>query len=129
LFQTWLFYFNGLGYGFAEIYDFTDDSMFNGRYAFAYDRVDAEMQKQYSVTEIRLSPIAIGPITLYKFPNVRGVGAWKYLFRTDDFLIKERPKHKYLQAIPKSDNWAEMPWWEELPCDKRGSPEYVEANL
>ena len=117
---------HGLGYGFAEIYDFTDDSMFDGRYAFAYERVDAEMQNKYSMTEIRLSPIAIGPITLYKFPNVRGVGAWKYLFRTDDFLIKERPKHKYLQAIPRSDNWAEMPWWEELPCDKRGAPEYVD---
>jgi hypothetical protein len=117
---------HGLGYGFAEVYDFTDDSMFDGRYVFAYDRIDAEAQKEYSITEIRSNLIALGPITLYKFPNVRGVGAWKYLFRTDDFLITERPSYKYLQAATRGNNWTESPWWYKAPCDMKKLPDYVD---
>ena len=117
---------HGLGYGFAEVYDFTDDSMFNGRYAFVYDRVDTDIKKEYSITEIRSREIAIGPITLYKFPNVRGIGAWKYLFKTEDFLITDRPSHKYSQAAILGNNWAESPWWHKCPYDMQKLPEYVD---
>lgn len=109
---------HGLGYGFSEVYDFTDDSMFDGRYAYAYNRRDENVLPEYNMNEIRSSGIALGPITFYKFPNVRGIGAWKYLFQTNDFLISERPETKSLQSLyNRSDNWAEMNEWFRWPHD------------
>ena len=29
-----------LGFGFAEVYDFTDHSMFDGRLVYVYDKID-----------------------------------------------------------------------------------------
>ena len=80
-----------LGYGFAEVYDFTDDSPFDGRYVYVYDRVEEVIRKDYDIADIRSSNIAPEPITLYKFPNVKGIRSWKYLFQTSDFLITTRP--------------------------------------
>ncbi|HEY4285959.1 MAG TPA: hypothetical protein VGN00_02560 [Puia sp.] len=117
------------GYGFAEVYDFTDDSMFDGRYVFAYDRIDADVKKDYSITEIRSNAVAIGPITLYKFPNVRGVGAWKYLFKTDDFLITKQPPYKYLQAAVCGNNWTESPWWYKAGPGTNKLPDYIDYEM
>jgi hypothetical protein len=109
---------HGLGYGFSEVYDFTDDSMFDGRYGYAYNRRDEGILAEYSMNEIRSSGVALGPITFYKFPNVRGIGAWKYLFQTSDFLISERPTSKALQGMHnRNDNWAEMKEWFRWPYD------------
>lgn len=107
---------HGLGYGFSEVYDFTDDSMFDGRYAFAYNRRDENVLPEYNMNEIRSSGVALGPIIFYKFPNIRGIGAWKYLFQTSDVLISERPPSKALQGMHnRNDNWAEMNEWFRWP--------------
>ncbi|HEV2479675.1 MAG TPA: hypothetical protein VGS79_08415 [Puia sp.] len=109
---------HGLGYGFSEVYDFTDESMFDGRYGFAYNRRDVNVLAKYNIDEIRSSGIALGPITFYKFPNVKGIGAWKYLYQTNDFKISERPMSKSLQGMHnRNDNWAEMKEWFRWPYD------------
>jgi hypothetical protein len=118
---------HNLGYGFAEVYDFTDESMFDGRYVYVYDRIDKEIQKAYKMQEIRLCPIVLGPITLYKFPNVRGLHAWRYLFQTPDLLLLERPPYKFCQTlIFKNDNWADLPDWVRGPYDMRKPRIYVD---
>jgi len=115
-----------LGYGFAEVYDFTDDSMFDGRYAFVYNFVDDEVVAEYEMDRIRSSGIALGPITFYKFPNVRGKGAWKYLFRTSDFLLTARPSSKELRGMHnRNDNWNDLGDWYRAPYDLKKMPEFV----
>lgn len=117
---------HGLGYGFSEVYDFTDDSMFDGRYGYAYNRRDENILEEYRMNEIRSSGVALGPITFYKFPNVRGIGAWKYLFQTNDFLISERPPCKSLQGLEnRNDNWAEMHEWFCWPHDLKQQRKFV----
>lgn len=119
---------HGLGYGFSEVYDFTDDSMFDGRYAYVYNKIDYKLTKEYNMNEIRSSSVALGPITFYKFPNLRGIGAWKYLFQTTDFLITitMRPASKELRGMHhKNDNWAELGDWYQSPHDLRKLPKYV----
>jgi hypothetical protein len=101
-----------LGFGFAEIYDFTDHSMFDGRYAYVYARIDPKEQAGYSMQEIRSSSIALGPITLYKFPNIKGVHSWKYLFQTTDFLLNDIPVTKnYRGLLFKDNNWDNLTEW------------------
>lgn len=96
-----------LGYGFAEVYDFSDvhhsaDSII----VFVYNRVDKDSKKTYTPAEITSIGIALGPITLFKYPNSRGVGAWKFLFQTDTFLVEERPVRKAAQDLaPWVYNW------------------------
>lgn len=95
-----------LGYGFAEVYDFTDLSMFDGRIVYVFSRYDKEEKLSYNLAEIRKAGIALGPIRLYKFPNIRGLHSWKYLFKADSLLISELPETKELQGLHwKDDNW------------------------
>jgi hypothetical protein len=76
---------HGLGYGFSEVYDFTDDSMFDGRYAFVYNKIDQVVCKEYRIDDIRKSGIALGPITFYKFPNVRVMALGNIFFKLSIF--------------------------------------------
>jgi hypothetical protein len=117
---------HGLGYGLSEVYDFTDHSMFDGRYAYVYNKIDSTVAREYNMDAIRATGIALGPITFYKFPNVRGIGAWKYLFQTADFLLTERPPSKELRGMhQKNDNWAELGDWYQAPYDMKKMPSYV----
>ncbi|HWK03667.1 MAG TPA: hypothetical protein VNS58_08545 [Puia sp.] len=118
---------HGLGYGFAEVYDFTDDRPFDGRYVYVYDRVEGAIRKDYDMADIRSSKIALGPITLYKFPNVKGILSWKYLFQTSDFLITTRPNSKELRGMHnKNNNRAELGDWYKAPYNMQKMPDYVD---
>jgi hypothetical protein len=77
---------HNLGYGFAEVYDFTDHSMFDGRIVYVYNRRGKKDEKNYELSEIRETGIALGPIRLYKFPAARGLHSWKYLFKSDELI-------------------------------------------
>ncbi len=118
-----------LGYGFAEIYDFTDElSMFEGRIVYVYNKHDKEAYPSYELSAIRETGIALGPIRLHKFPNTRGLHSWKYLFKTDDFLIYEVPETKELQGLHwKEDNWDNFKGkWYKSNYDKKHLPNYVD---
>jgi len=119
---------HGLGYGFAEVYDFTDHSMFDGRIVYVFNRLDKDEKKNYDFSDIRSSGIALGPIRLYKFPNTRGLHSWKFLFKTDNLLINELPETKELQGLEwKDDNWNNFKgqWYSSNYGPKR-LPTYVD---
>jgi len=100
-----------LGYGFAEVYDFTDESMFDGNVVYVYNKVDAVDQKVYSLEEITSSDFALGPIRLHKYPATRGLYAWRYLFQNQKFFITELPPHKDQRGLPTDDNWDNLDGW------------------
>ena len=103
---------HNLGYGFAEVYDFTDHSMFDGRIVYVYNRRDKNDEKNYLLSEIKETGIALGPIRLYKFPAARGLHSWKYLFKSDELIITELPETKELHGLTiKDDNWSNFKTW------------------
>ena len=117
-----------LGFGFAEVYDFTDHSMFDGRIVYVFNRLDKTEKSSYDISEIRKTGIALGPIRLYKFPNTRGLRSWKFLSQTDDLLISELPETKELQAFhSKNDNWDNFKGkWYSSNYDRKQLPTYVD---
>jgi hypothetical protein len=115
-----------LGYGFAEVYDFTDDSMFDGRIIYVFNRLDKTEEKEYSYSEIRATGITLGPIRLYKFPNIRGLNAWKFLFRVTDFIIDSLPETKELRGVETDNNWDNLADWYSSNYDSKNQmPTYV----
>jgi hypothetical protein len=115
-----------LGFGFAEVYDFTDISMFDGRIIYVFNRLDSQMKAQYAISEIKDSGIALGPIRLYKFPNTRGIRSWKYLFRSENMLITSLPETKELQEFNiKENNWDNLKTWRRSIKDLREPIKYV----
>lgn len=115
-----------LGYGFAEVYDFTDVHSADGIIVFVYNRVDRDVKKYYKQTEITESRIALGPITLFRYPNSRGIGAWKYLFQSDSFLINERPIRKCAQDLtPWIYDWNTLKRWHKSDWNTKEGPVYV----
>jgi hypothetical protein len=119
-----------LGFGFAEIYDFTDDSMFDGRIVYVFNRSDKGEELNYELSEIRESGIALGPIRLHKFPNTRGLHSWKFILQTKDLLIHDLPETKELQGL----HWLDNNWdnfkgkWYNSNYDKKGLPIYVDYD-
>jgi hypothetical protein len=115
-----------LGFGFAEAYDFTDTHSFDGNMVFVFNRIDKEIQKNYSLNEIAASGIALGPIRLASYPNSRGVGAWKYLFKHDSFIIEEPNVAKEAQDLtPMVFDWSKLKRWHKSGWDALKGPEYV----
>ena len=117
---------HGLGYGFAEVYDFTDHSMFDGRVVYIYNRHDKIDQNEYVYSDIKKTGIALGPIRLYKFPNTRGLHSWKFLLQTDELLIHSLPETKELRGLEsKDDNWDNLGDWYSSNYDRKQMPTFV----
>ncbi len=116
-----------LGFGFAEVYDFTDHSMFDGRLVYVYNKIDNKNEKEYKISEIRDSKIALGPIRLYKFPASRGLHSWKLLFKIDELLITELPDTKENHSLSfKDDNWNNIKTWYKSKRDFNNPIVYVD---
>lgn len=117
---------HNLGYGFAEVYDFTDHSMFDGRIVYVFNEHDKTGTREYSCSEIRATGIALGPIRLHKFPNIRGLHAWKYLFQNKELLIQAIPETKELRGIESKDNnWDNLVDWYGSSYDREKMPIFV----
>jgi hypothetical protein len=115
-----------LGFGFAEAYDFTDIHSADGSIVFVYNRVDKDIKKSYKLEEITSSGIALGPIRLFRYPNSRGIGAWKYLFKQDNFIIEEPNITKDAQDLtPLVYNWDTLRRWHTSDYGMKESPCYV----
>jgi len=116
-----------LGYGFAEVYDFTDHSMFDGRIVYVYNRRDKKDEINYVLSEIKETGIALGPIRLYKFPAARGLNSWKYLFKSDELIITELPETKELHGLSfKDDNWNNFKTWYKSNRDFKKPLVYID---
>ena len=118
---------HNLGFGFAEVYDFTDElSMLDGRLAYVYNKNDKEEKANYELSEIRKTGLALGPIRLYKFPATRGLYSWKYLFQTDNLLITSIPETKELHGLHvKDNNWNNFKTWYKSNRDFKKPLVYV----
>jgi len=114
------------GFGFAEVYDFRDISSFDGTKVFVYNRIDSKSLKLYYESEITSSGIALGPISLYKYPNSRGIGAWKFLFKTNKYIIEEPPVAKdALDLAPWKYDWSILEKWHKSDRDSRSQLIYM----
>jgi len=115
-----------MGFGFAEVYDFTDIHSADGRIVFIYNRLDKETKKSYKLEEITSSGIALGPIRLYRYPNSKGIGAWKFLMKHDNFIIEEPNFSKDAQDLtPMVYNWDTLKSWHRSDYGMKESPRYV----
>jgi len=111
---------HSLGYGFAEVYDFTDQIMVDGRVVYVFNKLEEDEKAKHSFSELRGTGISLGPIRLYKFPATRGLHSWKYLFKTDEFLIEELPETKVLHGLEyKDNNWNNFTTWYKSSQDVR----------
>ena len=100
------------GFGFAEAYDFSDDHPFSGRLIFVYNLIVDNLEQNVSLAKIVSSGIALGPITLWRYPNSRGKGAWKFLGKMNRYIIDAYPSAKDLRANPfLHNNWSEFDKW------------------
>ena len=103
---------HNFGYGFAEIYDFTDQSSFSGRIIFVYNLILRKIETHSSIDKIVKSGIALGPITLWKFPNARGKGAWKFITKIDTYIIETYPHAKDLRSLLHLyKDWSKFDKW------------------
>ena len=103
---------HNLGYGFAEIYDFTDIHDFDGVVCYVYNRLDKEISPEYNLIDITKSGISLGPIRLNRIPPTRGKYASKLIGQKSDFLINKEPVSKQLQSlIIKHQNWNNFNEW------------------
>jgi hypothetical protein len=117
-----------LGFGFAEVYDFTELAS-DGLIVYVYNRHDVDSRHLYIHSEIKRKGIALGPLRLYRRPNVRGLYAWKYLFQIQEFLIEEIPPSKEFQGVHPGTNWdASGKRWYRSDYDNRKLPDYVEHS-
>jgi hypothetical protein len=115
-----------LGFGFAEVYDFTDISMFDGRLVYVFNKNDTKVEKEYVLSEIRDSGIALGPIRLYKFPATRGLHSWKFLFKAAELLITDLPCTKENHSFGfKDDNWSNINTWHKSQIHFKSPIVYV----
>jgi hypothetical protein len=115
-----------LGFGFAEAYDFTDYHSADGNIVFVYNRIDRDIKKSYKVEEITSSGIALGPMRMFKYPNSRGIGAWKYLFKHNIFILKEPNITKEAQDLtPLTYDWNSLKRWHKSNWNSKEQPEYV----
>jgi len=70
---------HGFGYGFAETYDFSDESDFDGRLIYVYNQIEANEVSDLTIEKIIESGIALGPIRVVSLPSNRGRYASKYI--------------------------------------------------
>ena len=118
-----------LGFGFAEVYDFTDEHPFDGCLVYVYNLRDTIDKKHYELSAIKKSGVALGPIRMNKFPNTRGLHSWKFLFKADELLINELPETKELQGLEwKDDNWDNFKTWYSSKRDLKELPKYVDYS-
>ncbi|TRZ42186.1 hypothetical protein [Robertkochia solimangrovi] len=103
---------HNFGFGFAEIYDFTDFSEFDGRIIYTFNRIDNEEKTDYDLKNITESGISLGPIRSVNFPGTRGKYATKYIGQRTDLIIHEIPVTKeYHGLLINENNWNNLKKW------------------
>ena len=103
---------HNFGFGFAEIYDFTDFSEFDGRIIYTFNRIDPEEKSDYDLKQITESGISLGPIRSVSLPGTRGIYATKYIGQRTNFLINEIPVTKEFHGLLNDENnWNNLKKW------------------
>ncbi|HYG17152.1 MAG TPA: Imm26 family immunity protein [Bacteroidia bacterium] len=100
----------GMGYGYAELDDFSDVYSFDGILVTVFKLIDKE-DKEHTIDEIRSSGILFGPVPIFRYPPKRGPLKWRLIGKNPDYLIKEWPVFKYYQKLLKSKDWSRADYW------------------
>ena len=118
------------GYGFAEIYDFTDLYEFDGRIIYVYNLIEDKPKPKYDLDIIYKSGISIGPIRLMSFPGTRGKYASKYIGQRNDLLINEIPETKELNGIIiEKSNWNDFDKWYRSDNFENGEFKFIKYRV
>jgi hypothetical protein len=67
------------GYCYAQLVDHSDKHDFDGRLIYTYHPQKNKLEDNHVLKIIVTTEILYGPVPLFKYPNVKGKGAWKYL--------------------------------------------------
>lgn len=96
----------------AQLVDYSDISDFSGRLLYVYIPINSERDESNDIKVVEKKEILFGPIPLYKYPNIRGKGAWKYVGKTNTF-IKAPPVFKKVAASHYDvKDWSKLkPWY------------------
>jgi hypothetical protein len=103
---------HNFGFGFAEIYDFTNFSEFDGRIIYTFNRIDKDEKSEYNLKEITESGVSLGPIRSVSFPKTRGKYATKYIGQRTDLIINKIPVTKEFHGLLiNENNWNNLKKW------------------
>ncbi|MCL5130549.1 hypothetical protein [Algibacter sp. L4_22] len=120
---------HNFGFGFAEIYDFTDFSEFDGRIIYTFNRIDKDEKANYNLKEITESGISLGPIRSVSFPGTRGKYATKYIGQRTDLIINEIPVTKEFQGLLiNKNNWNNLKKWYHSDKFEQENSKFVNYN-
>ncbi|MBL1231961.1 MAG: hypothetical protein COA31_004500 [Flavobacteriales bacterium] len=120
---------HNLGFGFAEIYDFTDISEFDGRIIYTFNRIDTEEKSDYDLKKITESGISLGPIRSVHSPGTRGKYATKYIGQRTDLIINEIPLTKEFHGLLIHEkNWNNLKKWYRSDKFKELHSNFVSYN-
>ncbi len=120
---------HNFGFGFAEIYDFTDFSEFDGRIIYTFNRIDKDEKADYDLKRITESGISLGPIRCVSFPGTRGKYATKYIGQRTDLIINEIPVTKEFQGLLiNKNNWNNLKKWYRSDKFEQLNSKFVNYN-
>jgi hypothetical protein len=99
-----------LGYGYAEIINVEESHTF--RYLITvYNIFDVDDSVDMKINDIVSQPVYLGPLNINKFPNVKGLNAWKLIGTIIRHKIQYNPVKNYRGIINKYD-WSTLsPWY------------------
>ena len=113
----------GLGWAFAELLDYSDESEFDGKLLQVFNVIDTEKtQNLRSIEEIKDSGVLLGPAPVNKYPNIKGKNAW-ILYGRDEKYSTDTIVSKKLRALLVKNNWADLkPWFKQYPFQPKLQP-------
>lgn len=102
-----------LGFGYAQVEDFTDISKLSGRFVFVFDLWHKDKNTNKDVNEIVAAQTIFGPGSLFSFPNTRGKHSWKLVGQTSQYQLDKWPKRKSLTQgmIIQNKDWSQIGKW------------------
>jgi hypothetical protein len=95
---------HNLGYAYCQFNDFTDIVQFNGKLSSVFNIIKKDKESTPSIEQIISSPILFGPNPLFKFPNARGKGAWKFI---GQIIMASEPEIVFKDV---RDNYTKKDW-------------------
>lgn len=117
-----------LGLVYAELFDYSDVSDFDGILIQVYDYNDVNVEKNINdIEEIRDSGVIFGPVPINKYPSIRGKFSWKLVGKNSNYS-KESPWFKSFKGnFFKENNWNNLnPWFKSKYFDSNSKD--IECN-
>jgi hypothetical protein len=109
------------GFSYAQLIDHSDKYDFSGRLIYVYTPQKIISHQNNELKEIVASKILFGPVPLYRYPNVKGRGAWKYIGKTTQFIRTPPVFKKVLASEYDTWDWSKLKTWYSLTSFEKRS--------